>query len=305
MMAQSDSKPWFTRSWLAKREGWCYKMFIPDYDIDEFIREDVPYIDLTTKILGIGDQIGKITFATRQDTVLSGVEEVLRIFKKLNIKCNSFLPSGTFLQKDTIFIEAEGTTGDLHKAWRVSLSILEYSCGIATRTKVMVDKAKKVNPNINIVTTRKSFPGTKRLSIKSIIAGGALPHRLGLSETILIFKQHVNFIGGYKELAKIIPKIKIIVFEKKVVVEVENMEDAVLMTESGADVLQIDKLPVDYVTEIVTNVRNINPNIGLIATGGVNANNIEDYVATGVDGIVTTSLYFGKPSDISVKIDPI
>ena len=280
-------------------------MIFSEYDIDGFIREDVPYIDLTTKILEIGDKNGKITFATREDTVLSGVEEVLKIFNKLNIKCNKFLPSGTFLGKGKVFIEAEGKVENLHIAWRVSLSILEYCSGIATRTKKLVDKAKKANPDINILTTRKVFPGTKKFSIKSIMAGGAWPHRLGLSETILIFKQHINFIGGYKELAKIIPKIKTVAFEKKIVVEVENMEDAILMAKSGVDVLQIDKLPVDYLTEIIAKVKNINPDMGLIATGGININNIEDYAATGVDAVVTTSLYFGKPSDISVKIEPI
>lgn len=118
-------------------------MLISDYDISEFIREDVPYIDLTTKLLGIENKYGKMTFATREDTVLSGVEEVLKIFEKLDVKCNSFLPSGTFLEKDKVFIEAEGAVGCLHMAWRVSLSILEYFSGIATRTKVMVDKAKR------------------------------------------------------------------------------------------------------------------------------------------------------------------
>lgn len=280
-------------------------MLISDHDIDRFIGEDVPYIDLTTKILGIEDRAGKITFATREDTVLSGVEEVLKIFEKLDIKCNKFLSSGTFLPKDKIFIEGEGAAKDLHRAWRVSLSILEYCSGIATRTKAMVDKARGVNPDINIFTTRKVFPGTKKLSIKSIILGGALPHRLGLSETILIFKQHINFMGGYQELAKMMPRIKTIAFEKKVVVEVQNMEEAVLMAKSGADVLQIDKLPIDYLTEIIAKIRDMDPNIGLIATGGINMNNIETYAATGADAVVTTSLYFGKPSDISVKIEPI
>lgn len=280
-------------------------MLFSEHDIDRFMNEDVPYIDLTTEILGIGDRTGKITFATREDTVLSGVEEVLRIFKKLDIKCNKFLPTGTFLEKDKVFIEAEGMAKNLHMAWRMPLSILEYSSGIATRTKALVDKAKEKNPNINILTTRKIFPGTKKLSIKSIMAGGAWPHRLGLSETILIFKQHINFLGGHKKLAKLIPEIKTVAFEKKIIVEVDNIEDAVLMAESGADVLQLDKLPTDYLVEIVAKIRDIDPNIGLIATGGVNMNNIEAYAATGVDAVVTTSLYFGKPSDISVKIETV
>jgi len=92
--------------------------------------------------------------------------------------------------------------------WKVSMNVLEYCSGIATRTKYLVDKAKNINPQIEIVTTRKIFPGTKEFSIKAIIAGGAYPHRLGLSETVLIFKQHLNFIGGIPGLVENLEVIK-------------------------------------------------------------------------------------------------
>ena len=59
------------------------------------------------------------------------------------------LPSGSVVNKGDIFIEAEGLAADLHIAWKVSMNILEYSSGIATRTKRMVDKAKLVNPQVN------------------------------------------------------------------------------------------------------------------------------------------------------------
>ena len=62
----------------------------------------------------------------------------------------------------------------------------DIASGIATRTSQIVKKAKAVNPSVVVVTTRKAFPGTKKVAIKAIIAGGALPHRLGLSETILV-----------------------------------------------------------------------------------------------------------------------
>jgi len=44
-----------------------------------------------------------------------------------------------------------------------------------------------VNPDIAVFTTRKIFPGAKALAVKAIMVGGAMPYRLGLSETILIF----------------------------------------------------------------------------------------------------------------------
>ena len=279
-------------------------LYISDETIDRWIKEDVPYIDLTTLTLGIGGVKGKISFTAREYTVLSGVEEVLRIFAKLGItQIIRSLPSGSVVNKGDIFIEAEGLASSLHMAWKVSMNILEYSSGIATRTKKMVDKAKLVNPHVTVLATRKSFPGTKELAIKSIIAGGAFPHRLGLSETILIFKQHVAFLGDIHNLAQVIKEIKADACEKKIIVEVETLEDARLLIESGVDGLQFDKIPTNDLKIIVDQIRSLNPNITLLGAGGINEGNIEEYARSGIDAIVTTSMYFGKPSDIGVKME--
>lgn len=98
------------------------------------------------------------------------------------------MASGSRVKPGEMLIEAYGRTGGLHNAWKVSLNILEYCSVIATRTRNLVDLAQKENPDVEVVATRKSFPGTKELSIKAIIAGGTLPNRLGLSETILIIQ---------------------------------------------------------------------------------------------------------------------
>lgn len=278
-------------------------LYISDETIDRWIKEDVPYLDLTTFTLGIIGVKGRITFKSREFTVLSGVEEVLRIFNKLGITQIQSLPSGSIVNKGDTFIEAEGLASNLHLAWKVSLNILEYCSGIATRTKRMVDKAKSINPQVTVVATRKSFPGTKELSIKSIIAGGAFPHRLGLSETILIFKQHVNFLGDIHNLAQVIKEIKGNACEKKIMVEVETIEDARLLIESGVDGLQFDKIPANDLKIMVEKIRSLNPHITLLGAGGINESNIEEYARTGIDAIVTTSMYFGKPSDIGVTME--
>ncbi|AFQ42486.1 ModD protein [Desulfosporosinus meridiei] len=280
-------------------------LYISDETIERWIKEDVPYIDLTTLTLGIGGMKGRISFKAREFTVLSGVEEVLRIFRKLGVTELQSLPSGTIVNPGDTFIIAEGLAENLHMAWKVSLNILEYCSGIATRTKRMVDKAKAIDPHSTVVATRKSFPGTKELSIKSIIAGGAYPHRLGLSETILIFKQHVNFLGDIHNLAEMIKVIKGKACEKKIIVEVESIEDARLLIESGVDGLQFDKVPAKDLRIIVAEIHNLNPNITLLGAGGINEGNIEEYARTGIDGIVTTSMYFGKPSDIGVTMENI
>ena len=280
-------------------------LYISDETIDRWIKEDVPYIDLTTLTLDIGGMRGKINFTAREYTVLSGVEEVLRIFAKLGVTPIRSLPSGSVVNKGDTFIEAEGLASNLHIAWKLCMNILEYSSGIATRTKKMVDKAKSVNPQMTVLATRKSFPGTKELSIKAIIAGGAFPHRLGLSETILIFKQHMAFLGDINDLVQVIKDTKGNACEKKIIVEVETIDDARLLIESGVGGLQFDKIPVNDLKIIVDQIRRINPNIILLGAGGVNEGNIEEYARTGIDAIVTTAMYFGKPSDIGVTMEKI
>ncbi|MHB8074368.1 ModD protein [Desulfosporosinus fructosivorans] len=278
-------------------------LYISDETIDQWIKEDVPYIDLTTLTLGIGGQKGKIRFTAREYTVLSGVEEVLRIFTKLGVMPIRSLPSGSAVNKGDVFIEAEGLAASLHMAWKLSMNILEYSSGIATRTKRMVDKVQSVNPEMTVLATRKSFPGTKDLSIKAIIAGGAFPHRLGLSETILIFKQHMVFLGDINNLAQVIQENKAHACEKKIIVEVETIEEARLLIKAGVSGLQFDKIPANDLKLIVAQIRGIDPKITLLGAGGINGDNIEEYAHTGIDAVVTTAMYFGKPSDIGVTME--
>ena len=47
------------------------------------------------------------------------------------------------------------------------------------------------------------------------------------------------------------------------------------------------------------------PGIAILAAGGINGDNATEYAATGVDILVTTWPYFGKPTDIKVIIRPL
>lgn len=280
-------------------------IYIPDASIEQYIKEDVPYLDLTTYTLDLAGKKGKIEYICREEAVICGTEEVLRIFKKLNILPSRHISSGTKVQPKTSIVEAVGNAEDLHMAWKAAMNILEYASGIATRTNKILVKARQANPHIEILTTRKIFPGTKELAIKAVLAGGGLPHRLGLSETILVFKQHLNFIGGIEGLISRLSELKTRLSEKKIIVEVETVEDALLLCQAGVDGLQFDKVAVPELKKAVKLIRVQNNHIVLLAAGGINEQNAELYASTGVNGLVTTSVYFGKPVDMSTIIEQV
>ncbi len=280
-------------------------VYIADETIERWMKEDVPYGDLTSWLLEIGQCPGKIQYFSREETLLCGTEEAVRIFTKLGATVQTALPSGSFVKPGELLLSAEGTAGALHQGWKVALNILECASAIATRTYRLVKAAKSINSNLEILATRKNFPGTKELAIKAILAGGALPHRLGLSETILIFEQHRVFLDGFEALVTKIPELKARACEKKIIVEVETLDEAIRLANAGVDGIQFDKVDASILETWVRALRKINPALILLAAGGVNEGNIASYAKTGVNGIATTAVFFGKPADIRAKISKI
>lgn len=278
---------------------------LPDYEIERFLDEDLPYGDLTTHLLGIGQQPGEICFTTRHETTLCCTEEAARLLEKCGCRVTQLMHSGTTIPADQKFLRAEGTAQALHAGWKVAVNLLEYGSGIATRTARIVSAARAVNPGIAVLTTRKTFPGTKKLAIKAICAGGALPHRLGLSETVLVFKQHTVFLGGLKQLLHQVESLKGTAPETRVIIEADSPEEALLIAQNDADVVQVDKLPADQLKTLVDQVKQINPAIKVSAAGGINEQNAAEYAASGVDILVLSSVYFGKPADIGATITAV
>jgi molybdenum transport protein len=56
---------------------------VSDSFLDRLIAEDMPYLDLTTHLLGIDETPATIRYLTREDCVLCGSEEVARVFESL------------------------------------------------------------------------------------------------------------------------------------------------------------------------------------------------------------------------------
>jgi molybdenum transport protein len=278
---------------------------LADIDINQFIEEDVPYGDLTTLLLGIGALEGKITFTSRETTTLCCTEEAASVLEQCGASVTSCMQSGTTVDAGVLILSANGPAGVLHAGWKVALNLLEYASGIATRTRNIVNRVNEVKPGIRVVTTRKSFPGTKKIALKAIMAGGALPHRLGLSESVLVFRQHTAFCSGLDNFLQTIAELKAKTPEHKIIVEAETAEEALTIAAAGVDVVQIDKLAPEELSLLVRRLHQKAPGVTLSAAGGINAQNASAYAETGVDILVLSSVYFGKPSDIAVSISPL
>jgi molybdenum transport protein len=120
-----------------------------------------------------------------------------------------------------------------------------------------------------------------------------------------VFKQHTVLLGGLDEFLKTIPSLRSKAKETKIIVEAHNSEEATKIAEGGADIVQVDNAEPKELAALVKEVRLINPAVKVSACGGINESNVTEYAATGVDIIVLSSVYFGKPADMGVTIVPV
>ena len=172
----------------------------------------------------------------------------------------------------------------------------------------MVDMCEAHTPSVGLSLNRKHIPGTKALVISAVIAGGAIPHRLGLSESILIFKEHYQFFSGNTNLADNIANMKHLTYGKKILVDsrsARSLEAAPQLARAGADIIQFHNIPAKELKPVIRELRRDFPKLGLFINGYIDLTNIQEYIDSGIDTIVTSSPYFARPLDIVVEIKEI
>ena len=276
---------------------------VPDSVLAEFLADDARMGDLTTHLLGIGAQPALMTFAARQPLVLAGVEEAARIIAMTGAAVEIQAFSGSALAGGDAILTATGTAAALHRSWKVAQTLIEIASGIATAARRIVDAARAVRPDIAVACTRKTVPGAKLLSIKAIMAGGATPHRLGLSETILVFEEHRCFLADASP-GEIVERLRRGGPEKKIVVEVATPAAAKLWADAGADVIQAEKFSPADIAATAAELRRTGAAPLLAAAGGVNAENAAAYAKAGADILVSSAPYAAKPLDVQVRLTP-
>ncbi|MGN1208847.1 MAG: ModD protein [Duodenibacillus sp.] len=275
--------------------------FVSDVFLAHLIEEDIPYGDATVRLLGIENVPGKITCFPKEDCVVSGITLAERLFRMTGLAVERLAEDGERIAARVPVLRATGTAGAIHAVYKTAQNVMEYCSGISTRARAMVDAAQAVHPACQVVTTRKHFPGTKTLALYAAQAGGALVHRMGLSESILVFDQHRVFTDP--AMLEDIAALRTQDPERKIAVEAGNLEEALTFARSGADIVQCERFTPDEVRILKAALTQEKCHTLVSAAGGVNATNAANYAAAGADFLVTTAPYFGRPADIKMLIE--
>ncbi|HAS51400.1 MAG TPA: ModD protein [Gammaproteobacteria bacterium] len=272
-----------------------YPYALSDEALNRWLSDDVPAGDLTTESLGLTGQPGRLEFCARGPMTVCGVEEAARLLMLAGAVAHVAMSSGVTVDNGTVLLTAEGSADTLHRAWKTAQTLVEWASGMASGAAALVHAAAPVP----VACTRKNTPGTKALSIKAIQSGGAIVHRLGLSETLLVFAEHRLFLDEPPDAT--IARLRHRQPEKKVVVEVGSADEALTWARAGAGVLQLEKFTPAALRACRERLEAEGLRIILVAAGGVRVDNAADYVAAGADLIATSAPYSAAPRDVQVR----
>jgi len=272
---------------------------LSDDDLARLLREDVPYGDLTTQCLSLGDTAGRLTMAARQAMVVCASEEAARLFELGGAQIQLQAASGSHILAGAPILSAHGRADVLLQAWKVAQTLIEATSGMASEVARIVTGLRAAGHHQPLACTRKAFPGTRALAVKAVSSGGGIMHRTGLSETLLLFPEHRLFIDGHLEDA--VARLRRSQPERKIVAEVCDLEEALTLARAGVDVLQLERFAPDAVRQCRLTLHAARLHPTLAVAGGVNANNAVAYAQAGADVLVSSSPYHAAPRDVEVR----
>ena len=269
-------------------------------ELEALIADDVPYGDLTTDAIGIGDTPGELTMAARDPMVAAEVESAAALLELTGCRVTFAVRSGAMLATGSSILTAVGPASSLHRGWKVAQTLVEIWSGVATAARAIADAGTAVAPDVVVACTRKNVPGTKSYAVRAVRAGGAVMHRLGLSETILVFPEHRMFLAG-ETLHETVRRLRRAAPEKRLVIEVASIDDAVMAAEAGFDVIQAEKFSPVQIAAVVNHLASTKTRPLIAAAGGINADNAAAYAKAGANVLVTSWPYLARPRDVQVR----
>ncbi len=282
-------------------------MFMPHRILEEklkrFLAEDIGLGDVTsTAVVPTGATADAVVAAKEAGTV-AGFEEAIVLAESLGLTVKAEVADGDEIKKGQVLLKLSGNAQTILAVERTLLNLISRMSGIATATRRLTEKLAKEHAKARIAATRKSAPGLLYFDKKAVLIGGGDPHRLNLSDMILVKDNHIAVAGSVENAVKNAKRSAS--FSKKIEVEVARVTDVLKTAEAGADIIMFDNFSPKQIKEAVEVLKKAGffGKILLEASGGITADNLLDYAAAQVDIISMGELTHSvKALDVSLEI---
>lgn len=251
--------------------------------------------DKTTRVLIKEKKILDVRIFTKEKIVFCGgkfvKDFVNKKFPKIKIKLN--FKDGDEVKKNSDLILLKGDIRLILMIERTILNFLQHLSSISSETKKYTLKLKK--SNTKLLDTRKTTCGLRYLEKYATKMGGAINHRFGLFDDILIKDNHIKALGGISNTIEALRGKKL-----NYKIECDNISQVHNCIRAGSKYLLLDNMAPNQIRKII---KRFGKKAKFEISGGVNFENIEKYSKVGADYISTSKITLcSKSVDISLDL---
>lgn len=265
------------------------------------LHEDLGSGDVTTEMTVPQETSASARFLMKQDGVVCGMPLLSLVFRQFSadVEIVELVRDGDRVPAGTVLATLEGPAHALLGGERTALNFLQRMSGVATKTAQYVDRIS--GTRAQILDTRKTIPGWRVLDKYAAQIGGAVNHRMGLFDMVMIKDNHITAAGGIT--AAIQACVQEMMHRAPIAIEVEaqSLEDvAEILQSTHVKRVMFDNFTPEMVAKGVEMVHGV---IETEASGGITYETIRAYAETGVDYISTGAITHSATAvDISMKL---
>ena len=269
--------------------------------IDRALEEDVGKGDLTTRAVVEAGRRARALVRQKAPGVVFGLDVAEAVFRRLDpgVEAERRRAEGEWLAESPADVLAlEGDAHALLTGERVALNFLGHLSGVATATAACVREVR--GTGLEVLDTRKTIPGLRRLEKEAVAAGGGRNHRMGLWDAILVKDNHIALAGGVEEAVRRALANR----PAGVPVEVEcgSRADVEAALRAGADRLLLDNMDPAALADASALVAG---RAELEASGGITPGRLREIAAAGVESVSLGLLTHSAPAlDLSMSVEP-
>ena len=267
----------------------------------DWLLEDIGRGDWTTQGL-TNKEVGQAKWVAKTSGIIAGLPIGARIFQLLDekVKFLAVVPEGGFCQQGEVVAEVDGPVDALLMGEQVALNIVMRMSGIATLTRKYVEKIADLPAKF--VDMRKTTPGVRILERYATAVGGAVNHRIGLDDAVIIKKNHIVAAGGIdKAITQIRRRIP---YPLTIEVETGSLDEIEEALQHKADSIMLDNMPVDLIRQAVYMIRQHESRVKIEASSGnISLETIRAVAETGVDYVSSSAPMTLSPwLDLSMEL---
>ena len=269
--------------------------------LDSLIRatlaEDIGAGDVTTDAVIPADMTCRGKIVCKENGVIAGLKVAARVFAIVDdrISFDAKTKDGEKVQEEQIVARISGPARGMLTAERVALNFLQHLSGVATMTARYVKAVD--GTKTKILDTRKTTPGLRGLEKYATRIGGALNHRMGLYDAVLIKDTHLALVGGITPSLRAVRKAYP---DGDINVEVSNIQELEQALADKAPRILLDNFAPGQVREAMQIIRG---RAEVEISGGVQVGNARAYALAGADYISVGALTHSATAlDFSMKV---